>query len=35
VALKSYVLSPFADEWRMQSIISHVLKARQEVAEAR
>ena len=33
VALKSYVLSPFADESRMQSIITHVLRARQEVAE--
>ncbi len=32
VALKSYVLSPFSDESRMQSIITHVLRARQEVA---
>jgi glutamate/tyrosine decarboxylase-like PLP-dependent enzyme len=31
LALKSYVLSPFSDESRMQSIITHVLKARQEV----
>ncbi|HEY2893442.1 MAG TPA: hypothetical protein VGJ16_04495, partial [Pirellulales bacterium] len=31
VALKSYVLSPFADESRMQSIIEHVLAARQAV----
>ena len=29
VALKSYVLSPFADESRMQSIIDHVLEARE------
>lgn len=29
VALKSYVLSPFADESRMQSIMRHVLSARQ------
>ncbi len=28
VALKSYVLSPFADESRMESIIEHVLRAR-------
>ena len=28
VALKSYVLSPFSDESRMQSIIDHVLAAR-------
>ncbi len=34
VALKSYVLSPFSDESRMQSIIDHVLRARQEVAAA-
>jgi L-2,4-diaminobutyrate decarboxylase len=32
VALKSYVLSPFADESRMQSIIVHVLKARHEIS---
>ena len=31
VALKSYVLSPFADENRMQSIISHVVSARKTV----
>jgi L-2,4-diaminobutyrate decarboxylase len=31
VALKSYVLSPFADEDRMQSILRHVLAARDEV----
>ncbi len=31
VALKSYVLSPFSDEDRMQSIISHVLSARSAV----
>jgi glutamate/tyrosine decarboxylase-like PLP-dependent enzyme len=30
VALKSYVLSPFTDESRMQSIIEHVLAARSE-----
>jgi glutamate/tyrosine decarboxylase-like PLP-dependent enzyme len=30
VALKSYVLSPFADEMRMQSIVEHVLAAREE-----
>lgn len=30
-ALKSYVLSPFSDEDRMQSIINHVLAARDEV----
>ncbi len=35
LALKSYVLSPFSDESRMQSIITHVLKARQEVAGAK
>ncbi len=28
VALKSYVLSPFADQGRMQSIVKHVLAAR-------
>ncbi len=28
VALKSYVLSPFADESRMDSIVKHVLAAR-------
>jgi L-2,4-diaminobutyrate decarboxylase len=33
VALKSYVLSPFADEHRMQSVISHVLEARRAVDE--
>lgn len=31
VALKSYVLSPFADERRMQSVVSHVVQARDEV----
>lgn len=31
VALKSYVLSPFSDENRMQSIVKHVLSARQVV----
>ena len=31
VALKSYVLSPFADEDRMQSIIAHVIRARDDV----
>jgi glutamate/tyrosine decarboxylase-like PLP-dependent enzyme len=31
VALKSYVLSPFADEERMQEIIDHVLSARREI----
>ncbi len=31
VALKSYVLSPFSDESRMESIIEHVLKAREQV----
>ncbi|WP_254513524.1 pyridoxal phosphate-dependent decarboxylase family protein [Anatilimnocola floriformis] len=30
-ALKSYVLSPFADEGRMSSVITHVLAARREV----
>lgn len=30
VALKSYVLSPFADEDRMRSIVRHVLAARDE-----
>ena len=30
VALKSYVLSPFTDESRMESIIHHVLEARAE-----
>jgi glutamate/tyrosine decarboxylase-like PLP-dependent enzyme len=35
VALKSYVLSPFADESRMESIVKHVLAAREAVdAEA-
>ena len=29
VALKSYVLSPFCDESRMESVIAHVLQARQ------
>jgi hypothetical protein len=31
VALKSYVLSPFSDEHRMQSVVSHVLEARKAV----
>jgi L-2,4-diaminobutyrate decarboxylase len=31
VALKSYVLSPFSDESRMQSIVDHVLKARTQI----
>jgi L-2,4-diaminobutyrate decarboxylase len=31
VALKSYVLSPFSDEGRMQSIIDHVLAARTRI----
>jgi glutamate/tyrosine decarboxylase-like PLP-dependent enzyme len=31
VALKSYVLSPFADERRMRSIVEHVLRAREAV----
>lgn len=30
-ALKSYVLSPFSDEDRMRSIVTHVLRARDEV----
>ncbi|QDU30715.1 L-2,4-diaminobutyrate decarboxylase [Anatilimnocola aggregata] len=30
-ALKSYVLSPFADEGRMGSVISHVLAAREQL----
>jgi glutamate/tyrosine decarboxylase-like PLP-dependent enzyme len=33
VALKSYVLSPFTDENRMQSIVSHVVAARKAVNE--
>ena len=33
-ALKSYVLSPFTDEPRMLSIISHVLAARDEVLKS-
>jgi L-2,4-diaminobutyrate decarboxylase len=33
VALKSYVLSPFCDESRMQAIIDHVLRARQEIGQ--
>ena len=32
VALKSYVLSPFSDESRMESIVDHVLTAREQVA---
>jgi glutamate/tyrosine decarboxylase-like PLP-dependent enzyme len=35
VALKSYVLSPFADEHRMRSVVNHVLEARTAVDEAR
>ena len=31
VALKSYVISPFSDEGRMNSIIDHVLAARQKM----
>lgn len=31
VAMKSYVLSPFADEHRMHSVVSHVLDARSKV----
>jgi len=31
LALKSYVLSPFADESRMDSIVDHVLAAREQV----
>jgi L-2,4-diaminobutyrate decarboxylase len=34
VALKSYVLSPFSDEKRMQSIVAHVLAAREAVDRA-
>jgi hypothetical protein len=34
VALKSYVLSPFADEKRMQAIVEHVVAARRAVDEA-
>lgn len=34
VALKSYVLSPFADEQRMQAIVEHVVAARRAVDEA-
>ena len=34
VALKSYVLSPFADENRMQSIVAHVVSAREAVDAA-
>jgi L-2,4-diaminobutyrate decarboxylase len=30
VALKSYVLSPFADESRMQTVVEHVLEARKK-----
>jgi L-2,4-diaminobutyrate decarboxylase len=30
-ALKSYVLSPFADEGRMKSVVTHVLEARLQV----
>ncbi len=31
VALKSYVLSPFTDAGRMESIVRHVLAAREEI----
>ena len=34
VALKSYVLSPFSDENRMDSIVKHVLAARDQVDQA-
>jgi len=34
VALKSYVLSPYTDESRMQSIVAHVLAARAAVEDA-
>lgn len=34
IALKSYVLSPFADEDRMRSIVTHVVAARQDVDHA-
>jgi len=30
-ALKSYVLSPFSDEGRMESVVSHVLAARDQI----
>jgi glutamate/tyrosine decarboxylase-like PLP-dependent enzyme len=33
VALKSYVLSPYVDESRMQAIVQHVLEARQFVED--
>jgi L-2,4-diaminobutyrate decarboxylase len=33
-AMKSYVLSPFSDESQMESIIRHVLKARERVGNA-
>jgi glutamate/tyrosine decarboxylase-like PLP-dependent enzyme len=33
VALKSYVVSPFSDEGRMNSIIEHVLAARQKIGQ--
>jgi glutamate/tyrosine decarboxylase-like PLP-dependent enzyme len=32
VALKSYVVSPFADETRMQTVLDEVLKAREKLA---
>ncbi len=35
VALKSYVLSPFADEHRMRSVVNHVLEARAAVDASR
>ena len=33
-ALKSYVLSPFTDEARMETVLRHVLAARDEVLAA-
>jgi hypothetical protein len=33
VALKSYVLSPFSDESRMQTVLDEVLKARDKLAD--
>ena len=33
VALKSYVISPFSDDSRMESIMEHVLAARRELEE--
>ena len=34
VALKSYVLSPFADDNQMQSVVAHVVAARRLVDQA-